>query len=77
MNTLSVITETESNSYDLANTALTNALNMTSDFIGDYKKKNVDLVEPLLSKINNKNFNSINEDLYNFIDFTRKSCNLV
>ena len=63
--------------YDLASESLIKALNITSDFIGDYKKRNVDLIEPLLNKINNKEFNSINDDLNSYIDFTRKSCNLI
>jgi len=62
--------------FDLANESLANALNMTSDFIGDYKMKNTNLIKPLLKKVNEKEFSAIENDLHNFVNFTRASCNL-
>ena len=63
--------------YDLANEALNKALNMTSDYIGKYKDKNVSLIVPLLNKIENNEFNSIDNDLRNFIEFTKENCKLI
>jgi len=62
--------------FDLANENLINALNATSDFIEDYKMENINLIEPLLKKINEKEFSAIENDLHNFVNFTRASCNL-
>jgi len=62
--------------FDLANENLINALNITSDFIGDYKMKNISLIEPLIKKVNEKEFSAIEHDLHNFVRFTRENCNL-
>jgi len=62
--------------FDLARENLINALNITSDFTGDYKTKNINLIEPLLKKVNEKEFSAIEDDLRHYVSYTRANCNL-